>query len=56
MNIGATSFLVSSDAAAADTTGAIQVSSPSDSFVVPVNQAGYSIVYVLVNSAFGVLG
>jgi PEP-CTERM motif len=56
VTIGAASFLVSSDAGAAGTTGAIQVSSPSDSFVIPVNQAGYSTVYVLVNSAFGVLG
>ena len=56
VTIGAASFLVSSDAGAAGTTGAIQVSSPSDSFVIPINQAGYSTVYVLVNSAFGVLG
>jgi hypothetical protein len=56
VTIGAASFLVSSDAGAAGTTGAIQVSSPSDSFVVSVNQTGYSTVYVLVNSAFGVLG
>ena len=56
VTIGAASFLVSSDAGLAGTTGAIQVSSPSDSFVVPINQAGYSTVYVLVNSAFGVLG
>jgi hypothetical protein len=56
VTIGGVSFLVSSDAGAAGTTGAIQVSSPSDSFVVPVNQTGYQIVYVLVNSAYGEIG
>jgi hypothetical protein len=56
VTIGAASFLVSSDAGVAGTTGAIQVSSPSDSFVVPVNQTGYEIVYVLVNSAYGEIG
>lgn len=53
VSIGGVSFLVSSFNGGADTTGAIQVSSPNDSFIVPVNQAGYEIVYVLVNSAFG---
>jgi hypothetical protein len=56
VSIGGVSFLVSSDAGAAGTTGAIQVSSPSDSFVVPVDQTGYQIIYVLVNSAFGEIG
>jgi hypothetical protein len=55
VSIGGISFLVSSDAGTAGTTGAIQVGSPSDSFAVPVGQTGYSIVYVLVNSAFGVI-
>jgi len=34
----------------------IQANSPSDGFMIPINKAGYSIVYVLVNSAFGEIG
>ena len=55
MNINAASFTLSS-IGGADTTGVIQANSPTDSFVIPINEAGYSIVYVLVNSAFGELG
>lgn len=56
VTIGGVSFAVSSDGGVAGTTGAIQTSSPSDSFEAPIGQAGYSTVYVLVNSAFGVEG
>jgi hypothetical protein len=56
VSIGAASFSVSSYLGGADTTGAIQITSPTDSFVIPVNEAGYSTVYVLVNSAYGEIG
>src|ERR1700722_17348148 len=56
VSIGAASFSVSSYLGGADTTGAIQITSPTDSFLIPVNEAGYSTVYVLVNSAYGEIG
>ncbi|HEY6520765.1 MAG TPA: PEP-CTERM sorting domain-containing protein [Roseiarcus sp.] len=55
VNINAASFTLSS-MGGPDTTGVIQANSPTDSFVIPINEAGYSIVYVLMNSAFGELG
>jgi hypothetical protein len=53
VNINAASFTLSSMGGDAGATGAIQANSPSDSFVIPINEAGYSIVYMLVNSGFG---
>jgi hypothetical protein len=53
---GLVSFTLSSFEGAAHTTGVIQANSPSDGFKIPINKAGYSIVYVLVNSAFGEIG
>ena len=50
---GPVSFTLSSEGGDADTTGAILATLPSDSFVIPINEAGYSIVYMLVNSGFG---
>jgi hypothetical protein len=55
VTVGAASFLVSSVGGGEGTTGVIQVSSPSDSSVIPIGQTGYSTAYVLVNSAFGVI-
>jgi PEP-CTERM motif len=55
VDINSASFTLSS-IGGADTTGVIQANSSTDSFVIPINEAGYSIVYVLVNSAFGELG
>jgi hypothetical protein len=56
VNINAASFTLSSEGGTADTTGVIQANSSTDSFLIPINETGYSIVYVLVNSAFGELG
>jgi PEP-CTERM motif len=53
---GVVSFTLSSFEGAANTTGVIQANSTSDAFKIPINKAGYSIVYVLVNSAFGEIG
>jgi hypothetical protein len=56
VNVNAASFTLSSEGGSADTTGVIQANSSTDSFVIPINEAGYSIVYVLLNSAFGEIG
>jgi len=53
---GPVSFTLSSEGGDPDTTGAILATLPTDSFVIPINEAGYSIVYVLVNSGFGEIG
>jgi PEP-CTERM motif len=55
VDINGASFTLSS-IGGPDTTGVIQANSSTDSFVIPIDEAGYSIVYVLVNSAFGELG
>ena len=50
---GPVSFTLSSEGGDEDTTGAILATLPTDTFVIPINEAGYSIVYMLVNSGFG---
>jgi hypothetical protein len=56
VNINAASLTLSSEDGSADTTGVIQANSSTDSFLIPINETGYSIVYVLMNSAFGGIG
>ena len=52
---GPVSFTLSSEGDDPSTTGSILATSPSDSFVIPINEAGYSIVYMLVNSGYGAI-